>query len=349
MRNNFTPRAQRILVLARKEADRLNHRYVTTEHLLLGLLKLGQGGGVGVLQRMGIDLEKVRFEVEKQIGSGFDTKTVGNIPLTEEVKKVLALAGKEAKSFNHSYVGTEHILLGLLQNEGVAGNVLRSLEVDIMRTRNEILRELNPHFASGTSEQDTAIGGRFNYTKRGRRQTYGPFQWLHRGFGKLILHAQSGFAVAHRQIVQKFVYCGLINGRRITPRARSVLTAAKRHIRGSRSLARDVIFFQILELEESTAVKILLRMGFTRQMLGTQVESNLKGHRANSPPGRTLAQMVQLAFSEGWRIGHAYLGTEHLLLSIIRDEEEARETNSDGVSLSLSREEVIREFSSPET
>src|SRR5258707_4887329 len=148
MMNNFTPRAQQVLALARKEADRFNHNYVGTEHLLLGLIKLGQGVAVNVLQKMGLDLEPVRMEVEKQVGSGPETKMVGNIPYTPRVKKVLALAGKEAKALQHSYVGTEHILLGLLrEGEGVAARVLKSLEIDIERTRNEILKELDPNFA----------------------------------------------------------------------------------------------------------------------------------------------------------------------------------------------------------
>ncbi|MCP4847447.1 MAG: ATP-dependent Clp protease ATP-binding subunit [Verrucomicrobiaceae bacterium] len=148
--NNFTPRAQQVLALARKEADRFNHNYVGTEHLLLGLIKLGQGVAVNVLQKMGLDLETVRMEVEKQVGSGPETKMVGNIPYTPRVKKVLALAGKEAKALNHSYVGTEHILLGLLrEGDGVAARVLKSLEIDIECTRNEILKELDPNFTPG--------------------------------------------------------------------------------------------------------------------------------------------------------------------------------------------------------
>jgi ATP-dependent Clp protease ATP-binding subunit ClpC len=154
MMNNFTPRAQQVLALARKEADRFNHNYVGTEHLLLGLIKLGQGVAVNVLQKMGLDLETVRMEVEKQVGSGPETKMAGNIPYTPRVKKVLALAGKEAKSLNHSYVGTEHILLGLLrEGEGVAARVLKNLEVDIERTRNEILKELDPNFTPPEAEQ----------------------------------------------------------------------------------------------------------------------------------------------------------------------------------------------------
>ena len=159
--NNFTPRAQQVLALARKEADRFNHNYVGTEHLLLGLIKLGQGVAINVLAKMGLDLETVRMEVEKQVGSGPETKMVGNIPYTPRVKKVLALAGKEAKALGHSYVGTEHILLGLLrEGDGVAAKVLKNLDVDIERTRNEILRELNPNFSPEDDDMETAdVGG----------------------------------------------------------------------------------------------------------------------------------------------------------------------------------------------
>ena len=157
--NNFTPRAQQVLALARKEADRFHHNYVGTEHLLLGLINLGQGVAVNVLQKMGLDLQTVRAAVEKQVGTGPESKPSGNIPYTPRVKKVLALAGKEAKALNHSYVGTEHILLGLLrEGEGVAARVLKSLEVDIERCRNEILSELDPNF-SGEPEEAAAGPG----------------------------------------------------------------------------------------------------------------------------------------------------------------------------------------------
>jgi len=155
--NNFTPRAQQVLALARKEADRFNHNFVGTEHLLLGLIKLGQGVAVNVLQKLGLDLETVRMEVEKQVGTGPDQKMIGNIPYTPRVKKVLALASKEAKNLNHTYVGTEHILLGLLrEGDGVAARVLKNLDVDIEQTRQEILKELDPQFA--TSEESQASG-----------------------------------------------------------------------------------------------------------------------------------------------------------------------------------------------
>jgi ATP-dependent Clp protease ATP-binding subunit ClpC len=155
--SNFTPRAQQVLALARKEADRFNHNFVGTEHLLLGLIKLGQGVAVNVLQKMGLDLETVRMEVEKQVGTGPDQKMIGNIPYTPRVKKVLALAAKEARALNHTYVGTEHILLGLLrEGDGVAARVLKNLDVDIEQTRQEILKELDPNFAP---QEESASAG----------------------------------------------------------------------------------------------------------------------------------------------------------------------------------------------
>ena len=109
--NNFTPRAQQVLALAKKEAIRFNHSFVGTEHLLLGLIKLGQGVAVNVLQKMDLDLETVREEVEKQVGAGPDQKQSGSIPYTPRVNKVLNLAQIEARNLGHTYVGTEHILL----------------------------------------------------------------------------------------------------------------------------------------------------------------------------------------------------------------------------------------------
>ncbi|PAW71853.1 MAG: NDP-hexose 4-ketoreductase [Verrucomicrobiia bacterium Tous-C5FEB] len=177
--NNFTPRAQQVLAIARKEADRFNHSYVGTEHLLLGLIKLGQGVAVNVLERMGLELDTVRMEVEKEVGSGPPQKAAGNIPYTPRVKKVLALANKEAKALNHSYVGTEHLLLGLLrEGEGVAARVLRRLDVDIQRTRNEILAEIDPNFSpedhDDDDDDDEIEGAEGPFEDEGQVQAAGP-------------------------------------------------------------------------------------------------------------------------------------------------------------------------------
>ncbi|MCC7300866.1 MAG: ATP-dependent Clp protease ATP-binding subunit [Verrucomicrobia bacterium] len=144
---NFTPRAQRVLHLARKEAEQFNHNYVGTEHILLGLVALGSGVAVSALQSLGVDLQSLHLEVEKAVGTGADTKTAGNIPFTPRAKKVLALASSEARSLNHSYVGTEHILLGLLrEGEGIAARVLENMGVDLEEAREEIMTMLDPDY-----------------------------------------------------------------------------------------------------------------------------------------------------------------------------------------------------------
>jgi hypothetical protein len=155
---NFTPRAQQVLALSRREADRFHHNFVGTEHLLLGLIKLGQGTAVNVIRKMGLDLEIVRQEVEKQVGTGPDQRMIGNRPYTPRVKKVLALAAKEARALNHTYVGTEHVLLGLLrEGDGVAARVLKNLDVDLEQTRLEILKELDPNFTPAKAESAASM------------------------------------------------------------------------------------------------------------------------------------------------------------------------------------------------
>jgi ATP-dependent Clp protease ATP-binding subunit ClpC len=147
---NYTPRAQQVIQLARSEAERFNHPYVGTEHLLLGLVALAQGVAVTVLERMGVSLEGLRLEVEKAVGQGPETKTAGNVPFTPRAKKVLQLAAAEARALNHTYIGTEHLLLGLLrEGEGVASQVLRTLNIDLDTTRIEVLKELDPNFEPG--------------------------------------------------------------------------------------------------------------------------------------------------------------------------------------------------------
>ncbi len=172
--SNFTPRAQQVLALARKEADRFNHNFLGTEHLLLGLIKLGQGVAVNVLQKMGLDLETVRMEVEKQVGTGPDQKMIGNIPYTPRVKKVLALASRKPSELrNHTYVGTgAHPALTLLrEDDGVAvRRYCANLGCGILsRPGRKILKELHPNFASEESLHSDRSGSRRSRRLRARR------------------------------------------------------------------------------------------------------------------------------------------------------------------------------------
>ncbi len=143
MFDKFTNRAKQVIKLAKKEAQRLNHNYLGTEHVLLGLLKLGQGIAVNVLRNLNLDYDAVRSEVERMVGFGPEIQVYGDPTLTGKVKKVFEYANEEAASLNHNYVGTEHLLLGLLrQTDGVAAQVLENLNVNLKDIRREVLREL---------------------------------------------------------------------------------------------------------------------------------------------------------------------------------------------------------------
>ncbi|MBU0694805.1 MAG: ATP-dependent Clp protease ATP-binding subunit [Candidatus Omnitrophica bacterium] len=139
MFNRFTERARKVLVLAKEEARRFNHDYIGSEHILLGLVREGEGVACAVLQNLGIDLERLRFEIEKLASPGSTTLVSGDIPFTPRAKKALELAAEEARSFGHNYIGTEHILLGLArEGEGIASQVLFSLGIDLNKIREEI-------------------------------------------------------------------------------------------------------------------------------------------------------------------------------------------------------------------
>ena len=152
--DKFTERARRVLTLAQEEAQRFNHNYIGTEHLLLGLVREGDGVAAKVLSNLGVDLNKVRSAVEFIIGRGKRTGT-GEIGLTPRAKKVIELAVDEARRLNHSYIGTEHLLLGLVrEGEGIAAGVLESLGVNLERVRGETTRIL-----AQTQPQQAVAGG----------------------------------------------------------------------------------------------------------------------------------------------------------------------------------------------
>ncbi len=143
MFDKFTNSAKQVIKLAKKEAQRLNHNYLGTEHVLLGLLKLGQGIAVNVLRNMNLDYDSVRAEVERIVGFGPEIQVYGDPALTGKVKKVFEFANEEAANLNHNYVGTEHLLLALLrQTDGVAAQVLENLNANLKEVRKDVLKEL---------------------------------------------------------------------------------------------------------------------------------------------------------------------------------------------------------------
>jgi ATP-dependent Clp protease ATP-binding subunit ClpC len=155
MHDKFTERVRKVIYLAREEAARLQHDYIGTEHLLLGVIREGEGIAATVLNNLGLDLDRIRQEVENMVSASGGTMTIGEIPFTPRAKRVLELAVEEARSLGHNYVGTEHLLLGLIrEGEGVAAKVLLELGVDRKRVREETLKLLGgAPSASGSSER----------------------------------------------------------------------------------------------------------------------------------------------------------------------------------------------------
>jgi len=162
MFDRFTDRARKVMGLAKAEAQRLNHEYIGTEHILLGLVQEGSGVAANVLKNMNIDLKRIRTEIEKIVKGSPTMVTQGNLPFTPRAKKVLELAVEEASNLGHNYIGTEHLLLGLIkENEGIAARVLLNLGVKLEEVRDEILEFLgaDPRFSQGGGEGAGASGG----------------------------------------------------------------------------------------------------------------------------------------------------------------------------------------------
>ena len=156
MFERFTDRARKVMALANQEAQRFNHEYIGTEHILLGLVKEGSGVGANVLKNLDVDLRKVRLEVEKLVKAGPEMVTMGKLPQTPRAKKVIEYAIEEARNLNHNYVGTEHLLLGLLrEHDGVAAQVLMNLGLKLEEVREEVLNLLG----AGNERSEEMEGG----------------------------------------------------------------------------------------------------------------------------------------------------------------------------------------------
>ena len=320
--NNFTPRAKQVLALARREADRMNHNFVGTEHLLLGLIKLGQGVGVTVLRKLGLDLETVRKEVEKQVGKGPDHEMIGNNPYTPRVKKVLALAVREAKNLNHTYIGTEHILLGLLrEGDGVAARVLKNLEVNIEQTRREILKELDPNFegasgkpvetgsatpgtGSGTVSKDTASGG---------------------------LNLQEAEPTARAQQALKL--------------AREEAERFKHN-----AIAPEHILIGLIAVGQGIAFDVLLKLGLELAAVRGEVEKQAgavpEQKTTNIDYTPCSKSILAFAIGEAMALNQSFIGTEHILLGLLKVEDGVAPQilKDHGVDPAKARAEVLKEI-----
>ncbi len=319
---NFTPRAQQVLALARKEADRFNHNFVGTEHVLLGLIALNRGVAVNVLQKLGLDLETVRMEVEKQVGTGPDQKMIGNIPYTPRVKKVLALASKEARNLNHTYVGTEHILLGLLrEGDGVAARVLKNLNVDIEQTRQEILRELAPAYSQEPS----------NVVETASEQSGTVTQPASEGSGADDLAGQEAGPTPAAQKALRF--------------AREEAVRMKHQFIGP-----EHMLIGLMAVGHGIAFDALVNLGFRLAEIQETVEKLV----VVAPDQKTTGQLdytrgkavLALAVEEAKALRQNFVGTEHILLGLLRQAEGlvSQIMKQRGVDPTKARAEVLREI-----
>lgn len=160
MFNRFTERARKVVLLAKEEAKRFNHDYIGTEHVLLGLIREGEGVAAAVLQKLGLSPDNIRLEVEKLVQPGPATMVSGDIPFTPKAKKVIELAMDEARALGHNYIGTEHLLLGLIrEGEGVASQVLLNMGLDLNKVRNEVMNLLGSGMPGPTQQQGSGGGG----------------------------------------------------------------------------------------------------------------------------------------------------------------------------------------------
>ena len=179
MNYNFTDRVRKVLAMAREEAIRLQHDYVGTEHILLGLIREGEGVAAAVLMNLNVDLEQIHERIEESVRKGKATIALGELPYTSRAKKVLEYAMAEARELNHSYVGTEHLLLGLLREEkGIAAQVLNSLGVSLEEARAETLKllgsDVQPGSSTGTGTGASQGTGTGTGTSKGEKKSKTP-------------------------------------------------------------------------------------------------------------------------------------------------------------------------------
>ena len=300
--DKFTERARKVLTLAQEEAQRFNHNYIGTEHLLLGLVREGDGVAARVLSNMGVQLPKVRSAVVFIIGRG-DQAPTGDIGLTPRAKKVIELAVDEARRLNHHYIGTEHLLLGLVrEGEGIAAGVLESLGVNLEKVRAQVMQVVNqssssynvgnPEFKSGAPGDlhDTPMKRSNHFTPRARRS--------------LLLAEQEAKRFNHRFIGTDHLLLGLI-------REWDGVAARLLWEKGVRLVdARQAVELRNPRRDEAIGDERYRKNGY--EIYFRKGDDLCLGPRAN--------KVLKLAVDQVIRLNRRSIGTEHLLLGLIRAE-----------------------------
>ncbi len=303
--DRFTERARQVLSFAQEEAQRFQHHYVGTEHLLLGLVRDDEGVAAKVLTNLGVDLNKVRSSVEFIIGRG-SRIVLNETGLTPRAKKVIELAVDEAQRLNHLYVGTEHLLLGLIrEGEGIAAGVLESLGVNL-----EMLRTQTIHVLSQSS------------TANGSLTAYTPPPSVPQDAASPV--AEKNLTPLEEEKKQMF------EGKRfdkLTKRAKKVLSLAQEEAQRFQHnyIGTEHILLGLVREGEGVAAKVLTNLGVELNKARSAVEFIIgRGDRiVLGEIGLTprSKKVIELAIDESHRLNHHYVGTEHLLLGLVRESE----------------------------
>jgi ATP-dependent Clp protease ATP-binding subunit ClpA len=319
----FTERARHVLSLAQEEAQQFQHKYIGTEHLLLGLVRESDGIAARVLMNLGVELNKVRSAVQFIIGRG-DEPVTGPLKLTPRSKKVIEMAADEADRMNHHYIGTEHLLLGLArESEGIAAGVLNSLGVTLEKLRASTIQLLS--------------------SARGMRTTQASKQPRKQPVRRETLSSASERSEAPgsptRDRFNKF-----------TERARKVLSLAQEESQRFQVnyIGTEHLLLGLVREDSSVAARVLANLGVKLEDVGKAVEFIIgRGDRIVSGEGGLTPRakkVIELAVDEARRLNHHYIGTEHLLLGLVREGEgiAAGVLASLGVKLEDVRKETLK-------
>jgi four helix bundle protein len=325
MFERFTDRARKVMALANQEAQHFNHEYIGTEHILLGLVKEGSGVGATVLKNLGVDLKKLRREAEKLVQRGPDIILMGKLPNTPRAKQVIVYAIEEARALHHNYVGTEHILLGLLrETDGIAAQVLRNSGLKLEDVRREVLIML------GASPERENSERQWTSISRG-----------HSRFRRFLNRARKWIRVGGEDPMYE----------RFTDRARKVMALANQEAQrfNHEYIGTEHILLGLVMENSGVGATVLKNLGVDIKKLRLEVERLVKsgpdvvamGRRPQTPRAKTA---IMYAIEEARVLHHNYVGTEHVLLGLMRESEgiAAQVLMNLGLRIEEVRHEVLR-------
>lgn len=331
--DKFTERARQVLHLAQKEAQRFQHNYIGTEHILLGLTRLDSGVAIEVLKNLDVEVSKVRSAVEYIIGQG-DRIIHGEIGLTPRAKKVIELAVEEARHLNHHYIGTEHLLLGLIrQGDSIAAGVLTKLGVDLEKARAQTLIVLNrgKNLPSGDAEVP---------------------------FGKDVPSTPSSIIPPpeHTALQGQSTQQSGEPFDKFTEQARKALSLAQEEAQGFQHnyIGTEHLLLGLLHEDKSLGAQVLKNLGVELARVRSAVvfiigrgDRIVLGEIGLTPRAK---KVLELSIDEAQRMGHDRIGTEHILLGLVREGEgiAAGVLTSMGVKLEQVRAEILKALKPPE-